>query len=50
LTAWLAGTVLRDLNLTIADIHLGTIDTIFLGAGLVIALTGAWAARALRSE
>jgi MFS family permease len=50
LAAWLAGTVLRDLDITVAGVHLGTIDTIFLGAGVVIALTGAWAARALRHD
>jgi MFS family permease len=48
LAAWLAGTVLRDLDLTVAGVHLGTIDTIFLVVGVMIALAGAWAARALR--
>jgi MFS family permease len=49
-TAWLAGTVLSDLDGTVAGVHFGTIDTIFLVAGTAIALTGLWLARALRTE
>jgi MFS family permease len=48
LTAWLAGSVLRDLDATVAGVHFGPIDTIFLGAGAIIAITGGWAAFALR--
>jgi MFS family permease len=48
LVAWLASTVLRDLDATVAGVHFGTIDTILLGAGLVIVASGAWAVHALR--
>jgi MFS family permease len=49
-SAWLASTVLRDLDATVAGVHFGTIDTIFLAAGAIIAVAGAWAARALRDR
>jgi MFS family permease len=48
--AWLATTVLDGLDARIAGIHFGTIDTIFLAVGVVIAMTGLWAARSLRTE
>ena len=48
--AWLATTVLGGLNAHVAGIHFGTIDTIFLAVGLIIAMTGLWAARSLRTE
>ncbi|MEV4316047.1 MFS transporter [Actinocrispum sp. NPDC049592] len=48
LTAWLASVALRDLNTTVLGVHFGPIDTIFLFAGIVVALTGVWAARVLR--
>jgi MFS family permease len=48
--AWLATTVLDGLDAHVAGIHFGTIDTIFLGVGVVIAMTGLWAARSLRTE
>ena len=38
-----------DLDGTFAGVHFGPIDTIFLGAGVIIAATGLWAMRALRS-
>lgn len=47
--AWLATTVLDGLDAHIAGIHFGTIDTIFLAVGVVIAMTGLWAARSLRT-
>jgi MFS family permease len=50
LSAWLAGTLLRDLDVTVAGVHFGTIDTIFLAAGAVIALAGTLAARSLRED
>ncbi|HEV8562939.1 MAG TPA: MFS transporter [Actinophytocola sp.] len=49
-TAWLAGTVLRDLDRTVAGVHFGTIDSVFLVAGILIAATGLWLTRALRTE
>lgn len=48
-TAWLATTVLSRLDASFAGIQFGTIDTIFLGTGALIALTGLWAARSLRT-
>ena len=48
-SAWLAGVVLRDLDTTFAGVHFGPIDTLFLGAGLIVAASGIWAVRALRS-
>jgi MFS family permease len=47
--AWLSTTVLSGLDARVAGIHFGTIDTILLGVGVVIALTGLWAARSLRT-
>jgi MFS family permease len=46
--AWLASTVLRDLDATVLGVHLGTIDAVFLAAGLLITGSGVWAALALR--
>jgi MFS family permease len=48
--AWLASSVLANLNAHVAGIHFGTIDTIFLAVGVVILMTGLWAARSLRTE
>lgn len=48
--AWLATTVLDGLDAHVAGIHFGTIDTIFLAVGVIIAMTGLWAARSLRNE
>jgi MFS family permease len=50
LTAWLASSVLRDLDATVAGVHFGPIDTIFLCAGAIIAIAGGWAAFALRGN
>jgi MFS family permease len=49
LSAWLASVVLPDLDGTFAGVHFGAIDTIFLGAGVIIATTGVWAVHALRA-
>lgn len=48
--AWLATTVLDGFDAHFAGIHFGTIDTIFLSVGAIIAMTGLWAARSLRTE
>jgi predicted MFS family arabinose efflux permease len=48
LSAWLASVALHDLDVTAAGVHFGPIDTIILAAGIVVALTGVWASRALR--
>jgi MFS family permease len=48
--AWLASTVLRDLDATIAGVHFGPIDTIFLAGGLLVLASGVWAVRVLRTE
>jgi MFS family permease len=48
--AWLATTVLDGLDAHVAGIHFGTIDTIFLTVGVIIVMTGLWAARSLRTE
>ena len=47
--AWLASSVLHDLNTTVAGIHFSTIDTIFLAIGAIVALTAVYTARALRN-
>jgi MFS family permease len=47
--AWLATTVLNGLDVRVAGIHFGRIDTIFLAVGAIIAMTGLWAARSLRT-
>jgi MFS family permease len=46
LAAWLASTVLHDLNVTVASVHFGAIDTIFMGSGIVLVITGIAAGRA----
>ncbi len=48
--AWLATTVLSDLDAGVAGLHFGTIDTIFLATGAIIVMIGVWAARSLRTE
>jgi MFS family permease len=48
MSAWLASVALHDLDTTVAGVHFGPIDTIFLAAGILVALTGVWAARALQ--
>jgi MFS family permease len=48
--AWLASTVLHDLDATVASVHFGPIDTIFAVAGILIALSGFGAARAFRQS
>ncbi|HET9139955.1 MFS transporter [Actinophytocola sp.] len=48
LAAWLASSVLRDLDATVLGVHLGPIDTILLAAGVLTVLTGFAAAWAFR--
>jgi Na+/melibiose symporter-like transporter len=48
LVTWLASTVLRNLDATVAGLHFGTIDTILLAGGAVIASGGIWAALKVR--
>lgn len=48
IATWLASTVLSDLDAHVLGVHFGTIDTIFFGGGIVIAVTGAWAVVVLR--
>lgn len=48
LSAWLASVALHNLDATAIGVHFGPIDTIFLAAGIVVALTGVWASRVLR--
>jgi MFS family permease len=47
--AWLASSVLHDLNATISGVHFGPIDTIFMVAGVAVAVAGFGAARAFRN-
>ena len=45
--AWLASTALRDLDATVAGVHFGPIDTLFMIAGLLVVLIGLAAARSI---
>ncbi|HKN95893.1 MAG TPA: MFS transporter [Pseudonocardiaceae bacterium] len=47
---WLASTVLHGLHATVLGVHFGTIDTIFLGTGLLIVAAGCYATIALPPE
>jgi MFS-type transporter involved in bile tolerance (Atg22 family) len=48
LVTWLASTVLRTLDVTVAGLHFGTIDTILLAGGAVMVAGGIWAALKVR--
>lgn len=48
LAGWLASTVLLGLHASVAGIHFGRIDTVFLASGLVIILGGLFAMTGLR--
>jgi len=45
---WLSSSVLRGFHARIGDVHFGTYDTIFLAAGIIIALSGCYAMVAVR--
>lgn len=47
---WLASTALRGFHATLGGIHFGTIDTIFLAAGLLVLVAGIYAMFALPPE
>ncbi len=48
IAAWLASTVLRGLNATVAGVHFGTYDTIFVAAGVMIVVGALYAMAAMR--
>jgi MFS family permease len=48
LVAYLASTTLRGLNVSIAGVHFGRIDSIFFAGGLLVCASGLWAGLALR--
>ncbi len=45
---WLASTGLRGLDTRVAGVHIGPIDTIYTGGGVLALLGGAWAVFAMR--
>jgi hypothetical protein len=45
----LASTTLRGLNVSAAGIHLGRIDAVFLGAGILVLVAGLWVGFPLRA-
>jgi len=47
-SGWLASSVLRGLDVSIAGIHFGRIDSVFTVAGLIVAAGGLYAMTALR--
>ncbi|MFC0529784.1 MFS transporter [Phytohabitans kaempferiae] len=47
---WLSSSLLRDLDADVAGVRFGTYDTIFLGAGILIAICGTYAWLALRGS
>jgi MFS family permease len=46
----LASTALRGFHVTVAGLHLGRIDTVFLGAGILVLVAGLWAGFPLRAD
>jgi Na+/melibiose symporter-like transporter len=45
----LASTTLRGLNVSVAGLHLGRIDTVFLGGGILVLVAGLWVGFPLRA-
>ena len=45
---WLASTVLRNLDVTVAGMHFGRVDTIFAVGGVLVVISALYAAVALK--